>query len=322
MPVDRFLRRSFWVLPSAMVAIGALFGATAISALAGVAIEVDDARQLADAPPPWHRLLAPATPARAPSAAPILARNPFDHVTGPLVAPAAAAGSNAAPTRALDTSDPLSAPTCDGVDVDAIVASDDADWSLAALEGADKKALLLRRGGELAGKKLEFVGWDRVWFSSDGALCQAKLFGPRKAAAKPAPIAPVVSSTPRGRGAAPLDPELRKGIVAVSPTEYNIDRSVVDRILENQSELMRQARIIPVQENGRVVGVRLLGVRPDTLLGVLGMQNNDRLQTINGFEVANPEKALEAYARLRTADKLTIQVNRGGKNMNLDYNIR
>ena len=93
-------------------------------------------------------------------------------------------------------------------------------------------------------------------------------------------------------------------------------------ILENQSELMRQAKITPVQENGRTVGVRMTGIRSDTLLGVLGMQDGDRLQTINGFEIANPEKALEAYARLRTADKLTIQLNRGGKNVNLDYNIR
>jgi general secretion pathway protein C len=38
--------------------------------------------------------------------------------------------------------------------------------------------------------------------------------------------------------------------------------------------------------------------------------------------MSSPEKALEAYARLRTADKLTVQVNRGGKNMNLDYNIK
>jgi general secretion pathway protein C len=52
------------------------------------------------------------------------------------------------------------------------------------------------------------------------------------------------------------------------------------------------------------------------------MQNGDRLQTINGFEMASPEKALEAYARLRTADKLTISLNRGGKAMNLDYDIR
>ena len=71
-----------------------------------------------------------------------------------------------------------------------------------------------------------------------------------------------------------------------------------------------------------LVGIRLFGVRQDTLLGVLGMENGDRLQTINGFDMASPEKALEAYARLRTADKLTISINRRGQNMNLDYNIK
>jgi general secretion pathway protein C len=123
-------------------------------------------------------------------------------------------------------------------------------------------------------------------------------------------------------GAKPVDPSISKGIQKVSPNEYNIDRAVVDKILENQADLMRQARIVPEQENGRVVGIRLYGVRADTLLGTLGMQNGDRLQTINGFEMASPEKALEAYARLRTADKLTISLNRNGQNMNIDYNIK
>ena len=108
----------------------------------------------------------------------------------------------------------------------------------------------------------------------------------------------------------------------MSANEFNVDRGVVDKILENQADLMRQARIVPEQENGKMVGIRLFGVRPDTLLGVIGMENGDRLQTINGFDMTSPEKALEAYARLRTADKLTVQVNRRGQNMNLDYNIK
>ena len=51
---------------------------------------------------------------------------------------------------------------------------------------------------------------------------------------------------------------------------------MVDKILENQAELMRQARIVPEQENGKVTGIRLFGVRADTLLGTLGMENGDR----------------------------------------------
>jgi general secretion pathway protein C len=108
----------------------------------------------------------------------------------------------------------------------------------------------------------------------------------------------------------------------VGPNEFNVDRGVVDKILENQAELMRQARIVPEQENGKVVGIRLFGVRQDTLLGTLGMENGDRLEKINGFDMTSPEKALEAYARLRTADHLTISLNRKGQEQNLDYNIK
>ena len=116
--------------------------------------------------------------------------------------------------------------------------------------------------------------------------------------------------------------DIASKIQRVSATEFNVDRSVVDKILENQAELMRSARIVPEQENGKVVGVRLFGIRPDTLLGTLGMENGDRLESINGFNMASPEKALEAYARLRTADHLTVAINRKGKATNLDFNIK
>jgi general secretion pathway protein C len=141
--------------------------------------------------------------------------------------------------------------------------------------------------------------------------------------ATPAP-APAAKPSPgtRRAGARTVPDEISSKIQKVSATEFNVDRTVVDQIMENQAELMRSARIVPEQENGKVVGVRLFGIRPDTLLGTLGLQNGDRLETINGFNMASPEKALEAYARLRTADHLTVQVNRGGKPTNIDFNIK
>src|SRR5206468_2633129 len=121
-------------------------------------------------------------------------------------------------------------------------------------------------------------------------------------------------------GTVPAD--IASKIQRISATEFNVDKQVVDKVLENQAELMRSARIVPEQENGKVIGIRLFGVRPDTLLGTLGLENGDRVQSINGFDMASPEKALEAYARLRTADHLTVQVNRRGQNTNIDFNIK
>ncbi len=320
--VDQLLKKNFWIVILPLIAIAALLNAQAVTQLVGIGLGPDE--KALSAPPPVAKV-APTSrmSARNPSAEAILNRNPFDHVTGSLKPPPVSDedGTTSSPSGPLDTSDPASAPKCDGVKVLIIAASGDPEWSFAAFGGADGKSLMRRRGGDVGGKRVEFVGWDRVWLDNGGSLCQATLFDKAEVKA-PAPAPAPAASTPSPAGSKSLDPAIAKGIQKVSPNEYNVDRGVVDKILENQADLMRQARIVPEQENGRVVGIRLFGVRNDTLLGVLGMENGDRLQTINGFDMASPEKALEAYARLRTADKLTISLNRKGQNMNIDYNIK
>ncbi len=319
MAFDQLLRRHFWAAILVLIAIAALFVATGVTQLAGAGLGADD-KQLALAP-----LISRAPPqlnvssGHEASAESILSRNPFDSVTGPLNR----APVEDTPQAEADLSDPMAAPPCDGVKVLIIAASADPEWSFAALSApGDAKSVLRRRGGEFGGKQVKFVGWDRIWMTSGSMLCQAELFKPGEDATPATTPAPVPTAKPAGPGAPSIDPSIAKGIVKVSATEFNIDRGVVDKILENQAELMKQARIVPEQENGKVVGIRLFGVRNDTLLGVLGMENGDRLQQINGFDMASPEKALEAYARLRTADHLTVQVNRRGQNMNLDYSIK
>jgi general secretion pathway protein C len=315
--LDQLLKRHFWLPTLALTSVASFFGARGVGNLFGASLGASD-KQLAVTP-----MATSAGPAssngstKATNADPILSRNPFDSQTGPLI------GTSGIDLGGppVDLSDPMNAPACEGVKVLIIAASSDPDWSFAALQApGDQKSVLRRRGGEFAGKEIKFVGWDRVWLSGGGQLCQAQLFLPEGApSTTPAPAAP---PPPTRGGAAPLPDDIKKGIQRVSATEFNVDRSVVDKILENQAELMKQARIVPEQENGKVVGIRLFGVRPDTLLGVLGMENGDRLQSINGFDMTSPEKALEAYARLRTADHMTVSINRRGSNMNLDYNVK
>ncbi len=321
MAFDQVLKKNFWIAILPLIAIAALLNAQAITQLIGIGLTPDE-KQLAAAPAVAKIAPVAANSARNVNADPILSRNAFDHVTGPITPPPVSDDAVAS-TGPLDTSDPWNAPKCDGVKVLIITASGDPEWSFAALSTGGDKSQLRRRGGEFNGKKVHFVGWDRVWFENGGSLCQAGLFDKNTPASTPTPTpAPATSGSSSPAGTKSLDPSIAKGIQKIGPTEYNVDRGVVDKILENQADLMRQARIVPEQENGKVVGIRMFGVRPDTLLGTLGMENGDRLQTINGFDMSSPEKALEAYARLRQADKLTISINRRGQNMNLDYNIK
>ncbi|MGA3122358.1 MAG: type II secretion system protein GspC [Polyangiaceae bacterium] len=320
MAIDKLLKRHFWAVVLVLVAIAAFLDAQGIMQIVGASLAPDD-KQLT-VPPLTARLPPPpmSSSRHVTSAESILSRNPFDSVTGPLNAVALIEDAKAAEPPPPDLSDPYSAPECEGVQVLVIAASSDPDWSFAALETPqDKgKSVLRRRGGDLGGKTVKFIGWDRVWLTSGSQLCQSQMFRPPPAASSAAAPPPA----PPPSGGPGVSDDIKKGIQKVSATEFNIDRSVVDKILENQAELMRQARIVPEQENGKVVGIRLFGVKPDSLLGTLGMNNGDRLEKINGFDMTSPEKALEAYARLRTADHLTVSVNRQGQDTNLDYNIQ
>jgi general secretion pathway protein C len=108
----------------------------------------------------------------------------------------------------------------------------------------------------------------------------------------------------------------------VSANELNVDRSVIDEVLENQFEHLKSIRIAPERKDGNVVGIRLFGVRPGSLLESLGIENGDRLESVNGFDITSPEKALQAYARLRGAGNLTLKINRRGQALGIDYKIK
>jgi general secretion pathway protein C len=326
---DALLKKYFLGVVLALVALSAYFQAAGATQLFGAALlsPVASASPMTGAPPPVTL-----PPRELRSAEAIIDRNPFDSVTGPLhpkpppeVVPE---------PEALALADPLAAPPCEGIVAFIITESTDAAWSVAALQGSGEPHPRMRRAGDdVTGKKIEFIGFNprenspSVWLSSGNQICQALLFRTAAAiAATPAPVAaaptPEAPPPPPRGGPSPVPPEIASKIQKVSDNEFNVDRQVVDKILENQAELMRSARIVPEQKDGKVVGVRLFGIRPDTLLGTLGLQNGDRLEAINGYNMASPEKALEAYARLRTAPNLNIKVSRRGSPMSIDYHIK
>ena len=333
MALDALLKRYFLGVVLLLVAVAAYFQAAGATQLIGSAIGAAAPSASGAIPNPPYQLQVPGREPK--SGQPILDRNPFDSVTGPLKPPdVSPAGTTVASEPVI--SDPLKCPACEGVQVFIVTESTDPLWSVAALQGPGEPHPRMRRvGDEVGGKKVAFIGYNpieqtpAVWIESGTIVCQAMLFrtqppvgaAPTPAAPTPAPSA-APPEPPKSTGAPTLPSDIASKIQKISDTEYNIDRSVVDKILENQAELMRSARIVPEQKDGKVVGVRLFGIRPDTLLGTLGLQNGDRLETINGFNMASPEKALEAYARLRTASALNVKVNRRGTPVSVDYHIK
>lgn len=324
MGLDANLKRYFPVVVCLLIAVAAYFQASGIGELVASTVALDPSSVPSSLPPPRPiSAQASAREEHSTSAAPIIARNPFDSVTGPLDGSPVDLSHADIPEEPANI-DPYADPQCSGAKVLLITQSEDPAWSFAAIAGTDGKAILRRQGDDVSGQQVHYIGWDRVWLMTGSSnRCQLivgdKAPLPKATAAKAA--TPSAPSSSRNRGKA-VPPEIAAKIHKVSETEFNVERSVVDTILENQAELMRSARIVPEKEGDKIVGIRLFGIRPESLLGTLGIENGDRLQSINGFEMSDPQKALEAYARLRSAERLTVTVNRRGKPMNIDFNIK
>jgi general secretion pathway protein C len=318
MGIDAQLKRSFPLVICAMIASAAYLQAAGIGQLLAAAV-ADGPSGPTTGP---VQFVDPLQSTRRNSGKPILARNPFDSITGPLdgtsiTVPGSPAVTGGEPEGDLSDEDP----SCSFGRVLLISASDDPAWSFAAIE-ASGKSKLRRQGDDVSGHTVQAMSWDRVWLTSGATRCQMTLGD--KSAAKPAPKAAGKKKRKRRgrRKGRQLSPEMAGKIHKVSDTEYNIERTLVDEILQNQAELMRSARIVPEKKGDDVVGIRLFGIRDGALLSHLGMKNGDRLDSINGFSMSDPQKALEAYGRLRTADKLTVKIDRKGTPTTLDFNIQ
>jgi general secretion pathway protein C len=280
------VKKGAQLLPFVLVALAAYFQARGVSALLGSL--VGSAGELGRV----MGALAPA-PARRPepqSERAILTNNPFDSSRRSL-APE--------PEALADFSDPLAWPACEGVEVSIVTESSDPWWSLTTLRDAGEPRGRLRRVGDgVAGKQVAFIGYNprqqapSVWLEGGGGFCQSMLF--------------------------------RRPEVVASRAHQDsarVERAIVESTLADPSALMRSVRVVPDKQDGAIVGLKLLGIKPGSLLGTVGLRSGDRLESINGFSMNSPEKALQAYAQLRTAQRLNVRLLRRGQPVELTLNI-
>jgi general secretion pathway protein C len=319
--IDAQLRRYFPLVVCGLLGGAAYLQASGMGEL--VASRVGGVAPKPAEDPAWR----PA-PERPPDGTPILARNPFDSTTGPLDGrDVPEDDEDLAPPASMPSGQPgADAPKCDFGRVLLIAAGEDPSWSFAALEGRGGGGSKLRRVGDsFEGHTVEAMGWDRVWLTGSGSRCQMEVGDKSNAPAPKSPGRSTLKADNEKRGGSTrgvLPPELASKIQKTGENQFTVDRSLVDEIVERQGELMSALRIKPIKDGDRTTGLEVSRVREGSLLGLLGVQNGDQLRTINGFELSDPQRALEAYGRLRTADSLRIELMRNGQPVNIDVSIR
>ncbi|MDI1444400.1 type II secretion system protein GspC [Polyangium sp. 6x1] len=327
MRLDALLKRYFAVVVGLLLLGSAYFQAKGLSHLVGATMIAD--APVTKRPGPKVAKHHEEEPAR-PSGDVILQRNPFDSFTGPLVPD---------PSQPPPPTDPLDDPPCEMGMVTMIVWSEeDPDWSFAAVAGPEG-VVLRRRGDELGGFQVAQIGPDRIWLSREGRFCQIEVHdilrrkvmqGMQQPPMNGPPMNGPMNGGPQGappaqQGKRPkgqLPPHIAERIRQTGPNQYDIDRTVVDEILTNQAEYLQKVRVVPAKQGDQTTGMKLMGVRKGTALDAIGLKHGDQLQRINGFEMTNPQSALEAYARLMSANQIRVEVIRNGQPTMLELNIK
>lgn len=231
--------------------------------------------------------------------------------------PAPAATPNSDPSQIATTSLPLV--------LVATNVSDDTRYSFATIFQNNENA---KQGSYYIGDSVPGGGavkeihFKHIDFENNGRIERMYLLGatPPPAVSTPAPVeTPTVAANPSKDE---MQSAIDNGIRKTGDNQYEIDKSLVDKVLANPMAVVKGARVVPAIVDGKVTGFKLYAIRPDSVYSKLGLSNGDTINSINGFELTSAEKGLEVYTKLREATSLQMEVTRRGKPVELKYAVK
>ena len=141
----------------------------------------------------------------------------------------------------------------------------------------------------------------------------------------------ILASTAERSMARPVRPErsrqnlsqkLNRGIRKLGEGRYEIKRSMLELALGNLVLLSSLVRVEPEIRDGKPFGYRLFAISVDGPMAKLGLRNDDVLVSVNGLDIATPERVLQAYSELRTASQFALGLVRDGRQISQAYTIR
>ena len=313
--MQEYVKRYFWVVVALTIALSAVFGAKLVNNVAEAKLLVDSKRSPKVTPP----APSPSAPmgSRTKDGKPLIDRNMFCSSCLPPIAVAVTPNGPVDPNVVPMTSLPL-----------LLVATHVTDQRHAKeafvtiLNTASQKQGAYWMEQEIPGAgPVVAIHYKYVDFTNKatGRKERISITGEAPVVSTPAVVAE--NPPPAGEGD-DLTAAIDQGIKKIDETTYEIDRSLVDKVLANPMAVAKGARVMPSSKNGEPNGFKLYAVRPSSVYAKLGFANGDTLHAINGMELNSMDKAMEVYSKVRDAQSLQVNVTRRGKPVTLSYTIR
>lgn len=112
------------------------------------------------------------------------------------------------------------------------------------------------------------------------------------------------------------------GVTSSGDGRYVIDQRALNAALDNPTQAMTDARLLPSQKDGKIEGFKASEVKPNGVFAILGIRNGDVLLRLNDFPMDSPDRALQSFIALKGQSRLKLDVVRDGQPTTLNYEIR
>lgn len=100
-----------------------------------------------------------------------------------------------------------------------------------------------------------------------------------------------------------------------------IDRSLLDHYAKNMDDIYKNIGIGEIKEGSNLKGFKVTFVRRDSHFAKLGVRRDDVIKSINGQEINSYNAAFSVYKNIQNIDNLTLVIQRGKEEMELEYEI-
>jgi len=101
-----------------------------------------------------------------------------------------------------------------------------------------------------------------------------------------------------------------------------LSREDVNRKLKDPNVIYKDARFGPHLVDGKIEGYKLYQVARSHIFYSLGARGGDIIKRVNGMPLNDTEKMLEIWSSVKTATKITVDLERSGKIITYEFLIR
>ena len=100
-----------------------------------------------------------------------------------------------------------------------------------------------------------------------------------------------------------------------------VDRSLLDYYAKNMDDIYKNIGIKEIKKGKDLEGFSISFIRKGSPFAKLGIQRGDVIKSINGQKIDSYNAAFEVYKNISNIDNLTLVIQRGKEEMELEYEV-